>query len=76
MEVYSTERGICATHEAERMAQPIRLAAGVIGGPAVIYISEQLPPDRRWLRLAGGGLGLACTAWNLWVWKTVREHQR
>ena len=73
MEVYATDRGVCATHDTEVFAQPIRLAAGLVGGPSVIYISHQLPPDRRGLRLVGYGLGAACTAWNLMVWNSVRR---
>ena len=63
----------CASPEMEGVAQPVRLAAGAIGGPAVVFLATQLPEDRPTLRLAGIGLGLACSVWNLSVWNAVRK---
>ena len=76
MDVYPTERGICTSYEAEAFAQPIRLAAGILGGPGVIYIASQLPEERQGLRWVGYGLGAACIAWNLMIWNKVRQAQR
>ncbi len=63
----------CASPETEAVAQSVRLAAGAVGGPAVIFLATQLPEDRPALRMAGVGLGLACSLWNLSVWSAVRR---
>jgi len=72
-DIYSTERGVCATHDAEEVAQYVRLAAGTIGASMVLYITTQLPRDRTDLKRMGYALGLACAGWNLFLWWRVRE---
>lgn len=71
--IFLTNQGVCASYEAERVAQSVRLAAGSVGAGMVLYISSQLPDDRSVLRTTGYGLGLACAAWNLYLWSRVRS---
>jgi hypothetical protein len=60
-------------HDVERtMVQPLRLAAGLLGGPLVVYAASQLPAERPVLRAATAATGLAVSAWSLWIWQKAR----
>lgn len=61
---------LCVSHEVEQtMVQPLRLAAGLVGGPLVVYAASQLPVERPVLRAATTATGLAVSAWSLWIWR-------
>lgn len=64
---------LCVSHEVEQtMVQPLRLAAGLLGGPLVVYAASQLPAERPVLRAATAATGLAVSAWSLWIWQKAR----
>jgi hypothetical protein len=60
---------LCVSYETEKnTVQPLRLAAGLLGGPIVMYASRQLPLDRPMLRAGTLLVGAAVSYWSLWVW--------
>jgi hypothetical protein len=60
---------LCVSYETEQATvQPLRLAAGLVGGPLVFYAASQLGEDRRTLRLATQATAIAISYWSLWVW--------
>jgi uncharacterized membrane protein YebE (DUF533 family) len=63
----------CATERTEGMAQSVRLAAGAVGGPLVVYAASKLDDQYTTLRTVLGLSGLACSVWNLLVWSQVRS---
>jgi hypothetical protein len=68
---------LCVSYDTEQQTvQPLRLAAGLVGGPLVMYASRQLPEDRPVLRAATFAVGAAVSYWSLWIWtKASREMQ-
>lgn len=61
---------LCVAYDTEQqMVQPLRLAAGLVGGPLVMYASRQLPEDKPVLRAATFAVGAAVSYWSLWIWK-------
>lgn len=61
---------LCVAYDTEKATvQPLRLAAGLLGGPLVMYAATRLPREDAMLRvltlLAGAGLSY----WSLWVWR-------
>jgi hypothetical protein len=61
---------LCVAYDVEQATvQPLRLAAGLLGGPLVMYAATRLPREDAMLRaltlLAGAGLSY----WSLWVWR-------
>jgi len=63
----------CANPGTEEIAQSVRLSAGAVGGPLVIYGASKIGDAHPKLRSALGLAGLACTVWNLMVWSSVRQ---
>jgi hypothetical protein len=64
-------RYLCVTYATEQsVAQPMRLAAAA-AGPVVVYAASKLPPSP--LRTVTQGIGLAMSAWSLWVWNKARK---
>ena len=60
---------LCVSHKTEKnTVQPLRLAAGLVAGPLVVYASRQLPADRPVLRAATFAVGLGVSFWSLWIW--------
>jgi len=60
---------LCVAYDTEKQTvQPLRLAAGLVGGPLVMYASRQLPLDRPVLRAATFAVGLGVSFWSLWIW--------
>ena len=65
---------LCVSYDTEQQTvQPLRLAAGLVGGPLVMYASRSLPEDRPVLRAATFATGLAVSVWSLWIWSTAQE---
>ena len=61
---------LCVAHDVEKtVVQPLRLAAGLLGGPLVVYAASQLPADRPVLRAATAATGLGVSVWSLWIWQ-------
>ena len=63
----------CANAGTEATAQTVRLTAGAIGGPLVVYAATKLDSQYTTLRSVVGLAGVACTAWNLMVWSAVKQ---
>ena len=63
----------CATEKAENVTQSVRLTAGAVGGPLVVYAASKLDDQYTTLRTVLGLSGLACSVWNLLVWSQVRS---
>jgi hypothetical protein len=60
---------LCVSYDTEQQTvQPLRLAAGIVGGPLVMYASRQLPEDRPVLRAATFAVGAGVSFWSLWIW--------
>ena len=60
---------LCVSYEVEKATvQPLRLAAGLIGGPLVIYAASKLGKENAALRTATMLTGAAVSYWSLWVW--------
>lgn len=60
---------LCVSYETEqKTVQPLRLAAGLIGGPLVVYAASKLGPEHGGLRVATQIAGAAVSVWSLWVW--------
>jgi hypothetical protein len=65
---------LCVAYDTEKQTvQPLRLAAGLVGGPLVMYAAMQLPEERPVLRAATFATGLGVSVWSLWVWSTAQE---
>jgi hypothetical protein len=59
---------LCVSHEVEKtMVQPLRLAAGLVAVPLVVYAATQLPKERPVLRAATGAAGVGVSVWSLWI---------
>lgn len=68
---------LCVSYDTEEQTvQPLRLAAAIVGGPLVMYASQQLPQDRPVLRAATFATGLGVCLWSIWIWSTAREAMR
>ena len=63
----------CANAGTEGAAQTVRLTAGAVGGPLVVYAASKLDDQYTTLRTTVGLAGLACTVWNLMVWSAVKQ---
>tara|TARA_R110000751_G_scaffold227747_1_gene329554 strand:+ start:313 stop:567 length:255 start_codon:yes stop_codon:yes gene_type:complete len=63
----------CANPGTERMAQTVRLTAGTVGGPLVVYAASKLDDQYTSLRTTIGLVGLATTVWNLMAWSAVKQ---
>ena len=60
---------LCVSHDTEQnVVQPLRLAAGLVGGPLVMYAASQLPDDQRLLKAATALTAVGISAWSLWIW--------
>lgn len=60
---------LCVAYDTEQATvQPLRMAAGLIGGPVVMYAASQLPEDRSMLRTVTFLVGAGMSYWSLWVW--------
>ena len=60
---------LCVSYDTEQQTvQPLRLAAGLVGGPLVMYASRQLPEERPVLRGATLAVGAGVSVWSLWIW--------
>jgi len=60
---------LCVAYDTEQQTvQPLRLAGGLVGGPLVMYASQQLPKEQPLLRAAVFATGAAMSYWCLWVW--------
>jgi hypothetical protein len=68
---------LCVSYDTEeQLVQPLRLAAALVGGPLVMYASQQLPKEQTLLKGATFAVGLGVSAWSLWIWSTAREAMR
>jgi hypothetical protein len=64
---------LCVSYDTEKQTvQPLRLAAGLVGGPLVMYASRQLPEERPVLRAATLAVGAGVSFWSLWIWSKAR----
>lgn len=60
---------LCVAYDTEQATvQPLRLAAGLIGGPVVIYAATRLPKEEAMLRAVTMLVGVGMSYWSLWVW--------
>lgn len=60
---------LCVAYDTEQATvQPLRLAAGLLGGPIVMYASRKLPEDEAMLRAVTFLVGAGMSYWSLWVW--------
>jgi hypothetical protein len=60
---------LCVAYDVERRTvQPLRLGAGLVVAPLIIYSASQLPPEKKALRRATIAAGVAVGYWSLWVW--------
>ena len=60
---------LCVAYDTEQATvQPLRLAAGLIGGPVVVYAATRLPKDEAMLKAVTTLVGLGMSYWSLWVW--------
>jgi hypothetical protein len=70
-QVINNEPYLCVSYAAEKeRIQPLRLVAAA-SGPVVVYAASQLKPSA--LRTVTQGIGLAMSAWSLWVWNKARK---
>lgn len=68
---------LCVSHDVEQtVVQPLRLAAGLVAGPLIVYAASQLPGERPVLRAATGAAGVGVSAWSLWIWAKANEAMR
>lgn len=68
---------LCVSYDTEQQTvQPLRLAAGLVGGPLVMYASRQLPADRPVLRAATLAVGLGVSYWSLWIWSKANNEMK
>ena len=69
MKSVETRKYLCVSHDVETtVVQPLRLAAGLVGGPLVAYAASQLPEERPVLRAATAATGAAISIWSLWIY--------
>ena len=68
---------LCVAHDTERAAiQPMRLAAGLVGGPLIGYGAWTLKDERPVLAASMGAVGLAMSAWSLYVFTKAEIEMR
>lgn len=68
---------LCVSYEVEKtQVQPLRLAAGLIGGPVVIYAATKLPPAHGTLKAMTTLVGLGVSVWSLWIWSKADTAMR
>jgi hypothetical protein len=61
---------LCVAYDTEQATvQPLRLAAGLFGGPLVMYAASQMPRERAMLRALTFLVGAGMSYWSLWVWR-------
>lgn len=70
---------LCVSHDVEKtVVQPLRLVAGLVAGPLIVYAASQLPKERPVLRAATGAAGAGVSVWSLWIWAkanaAMKEH--
>lgn len=67
--IIEDEPYLCVSYRAEQQyIQPARLLAAAVGGPLVVYAAQQLPKERKSLRLVTSVVGATISAWSAWVW--------
>lgn len=68
---------LCVSYEVEKVTvQPLRLGAGLVVGPLVVYAASKLGAEHRALRLATMAAGAAVSYWSLWVWNKADTAMR
>lgn len=68
---------LCVAHEVEQtVVQPLRLAAGLLGGPLIVYAASQLSTERPVLRAATAATGFGVSVWSLWIWQKAHAAMR
>jgi hypothetical protein len=61
---------LCVAYDTEQATvQPLRLAAGLLGGPLVMYAATRLPREDAMLRVLTLLAGASMSYWSLWVWR-------
>ena len=61
---------LCVAYDTEKATvQPLRLAAGLLGGPLVMYAATRLPREDATLRALTFLAGVGLSYWSLWVWR-------
>jgi len=61
---------LCVAYDTEQATvQPLRLAAGLLGGPLVMYAATRLPREDAMLRVLTLLAGASVSYWSLWVWR-------
>lgn len=61
---------LCVAYDIEQTTvQPLRLAAGLLGGPLVMYAASRLPRENATLRALTVLTGVGVSYWSLWVWR-------
>jgi hypothetical protein len=61
---------LCVAYDTEQATvQPLRLAAGLLGGPLVMYAATRLPREDAMLRALTLLVGASVSYWSLWVWR-------
>jgi Cu-Zn family superoxide dismutase len=68
---------LCVAYDTEKAAiQPLRLAAGLAGGPLVGYAAWSLRQERPALATGLGVVAAAMSAWSLYVWGKADAEMR
>ena len=61
---------LCVAYDTEKATvQPLRLAAGLVGGPLIMYAATRLPREDAMLRVLTLLAGASVSYWSLWVWR-------
>ena len=65
---------LCVAYDTEQAAiQPLRLAAGLVGGPLVGYAAWTVRRERPALATGLGAVAAAMSAWSLYVWNKADQ---
>lgn len=65
---------IAVSEDVERTRiQPVRLAVGVLAGPAMLVAARAIPANRAGLRSVCVLAGLLTSVWGLWEWSAARR---
>ncbi len=68
---------LCVAYDTEQAAiQPLRLAAGLVGGPLVGYAAWSMRRERPALATGLGAVAAAMSAWSLYVWGKADQEMR
>ena len=68
---------LCVSYDTEQQTvQPLRLAAGLVAGPMVVYAASKLDDEHALLRSMTQLVGVGISYWSLWVWNKADRAMR